>query len=419
MFTTALVHEHEIAKNHDFQFAFESILRNTTILDKMLVSANRSWVIGGEVIAETTGSMNVYVRPVWANGRSLVLPAFSDMASSLIFIQPPTHASRIDIIEVRGVLEAFDLQRRAFFEPELENGRYHNVETKVRLVNEIKVVHGEEGNPTAPPVDDGYVKLAEIIVLYGENVIENSQIKNITALVNNEENIEWTNNIRSSFYLGSLSDIKMMFGLEHNKDGTHRAGSIKLPYLKIGHEPDALNADVIPLGKGYVVNQDEWLQAVSIYIGLKNESIIRARDDEIERLARIAKDWELEQRLNALELMLLDYLGKLSQLWDAVFADMTSNPFRFSFADLDGITLIRGNWNETHHRLECTYVERTFNFTFENLDRIELIRGNWNQPHHRLENTLTERTFSFSFNSLDRIELIRGIWNPALNRIEC
>jgi hypothetical protein len=84
MITTALVHEQKKKKNHDFQFAFESILLNTFMLDKMLVSAARNYVIGGEVIAETTGTMNVFVKPIWANGRSLELPGYSDSASRLI-----------------------------------------------------------------------------------------------------------------------------------------------------------------------------------------------------------------------------------------------------------------------------------------------------------------------------------------------
>jgi hypothetical protein len=386
MFGTALVHEHEIAKNSDFQFAFDSIIKNTSMLDKMLVSANRNYVIGGEVIAESTGSMNVYVRPIWANGRSIELPVYSESASSLIFIQPPISYDRIDILEVRGMLKEFDAQRRAFFDPELQNGRYYTANTKVELVAEYKVVSGEEGSGVAPLVDDGYVKLAEILLPYGENVILDSRIRNITALVNGEENAAWTTDKRTSFYLGSLSDMKTMFGLEHNKDGTHRAGIIKLPYLKIGTENDALRGSVIPLGHGYAILQDEWLPGENIADSLEDEGIIRARDDATEKAARIAKDLELEGRINALELQVIENTGKIALLWDAVFADMTTNPFLFAFADLSGITLIRGNWDQPQQRLDCSLTERAFNVVFENnLDTITLVHGVWNKPLKRLE----------------------------------
>jgi hypothetical protein len=385
MFGTALIHEHEIAKNADFQFAFDSIMRNTAMLDKMLVSANRNYVIGGEVVAEPAGSMNVYVRPVWANGRLIELPVYSESASGLIFIQPPVLEDRIDILEARGILKEYDVQRRAFFDPELENGRYYTVPTKVELAVDYKVVSGEEGAGTAPPADDGYVKLAEIFLPYGENVILDSRIRNITALVNGEDNAAWTADKKTSFYLGSLSGMKTMFGLEHNKDGTHRSGIIKLPYLKIGTSGDALRGSALPLGRGYVVEQDEWLPGENIADSLEDESIIRARDDAAEKAARIAKDLELEGRINSLELQVLENTGKIGLLWDAVFADMTTNPFLFAFADLNGITLARGNWNQEQQRLDCSFAERSFNIVFGNLDTIALLHGVWNKPLKRLE----------------------------------
>jgi hypothetical protein len=385
MFGTALVHEHEIAKNVDFQFAFGSIIRNTAMLDKLLVSADRNYVIGGEVTAEPTGSMNVYVRPIWANGRSVELPAYSENASGLIFIQPPVSADRIDILEVRGILKEYDEQRRAFFDPELMNGRYYTVPTKVELVVEYKTAAGEEGTGAAPPVDDGYVKLAEILLPAGENVILDSRIRNITALVNGENNEAWTNDKKASFYLGSLSGMKTMFGLEHNKDGTHRAGIIKLPYLKIGTADDALRGSVLPLGIKYTVGQDEWLPDENIAASLEDESIIRARDDILEKNARAAKDLELEDRINAIELQVIENTGKITLLWDSVFSDMTTNPFLFTFADLSGINLIQGSWNRIQQLLDCSLVERTFNITFGSLDTISLAHGVWNKPLRRLE----------------------------------
>jgi hypothetical protein len=329
--------------------------------------------------------MNVYVRPIWANGRSIELPVYSENASGLIFIQPPVSEDRIDILEARGILKEYDEQRRAFFDPELQNGRYYTVPTKVELVVDYKVVPGDEGSGEAPPVDDGYVKLAEILLPYGETVILDSRIRNITALVNGETNSAWTADKRSSFYLGSLSNIKTMFGLEHNKDGTHRAGIIKLPYLKIGTGGDALNGAALPLGRGYAVNQDEWLPGETIAVSMEDESVIRARDDAAETAARIAKDLELERRIDAIELQVIENTGKIGLLWDAVFADMTTNPFLFAFADLNGITLIQGNWNRVHQSLDCSAVERSFNITFVNLDTITLLHGVWNRPLRRME----------------------------------
>lgn len=45
--------------------------------------------------------------------------------------------------------------------------------------------------------------------------------------------------------------------------------------------------------------------------------------------------------------------SKINTLWDAVFSDITTNPFQITFVDLEGITLSSGVWNATLQRLEC------------------------------------------------------------------
>lgn len=45
--------------------------------------------------------------------------------------------------------------------------------------------------------------------------------------------------------------------------------------------------------------------------------------------------------------------AKIATLWDAVFTDITSNPFAIVFTSLDGVTVTAGNYNEALSRLEC------------------------------------------------------------------
>ena len=45
--------------------------------------------------------------------------------------------------------------------------------------------------------------------------------------------------------------------------------------------------------------------------------------------------------------------SKIATLWDAVFSEITTNPFQITFADLTGITLTAGIWNSGLQRLEC------------------------------------------------------------------
>lgn len=45
--------------------------------------------------------------------------------------------------------------------------------------------------------------------------------------------------------------------------------------------------------------------------------------------------------------------GQIARLEDGVFSNITGNPFLITFENLDGISLIRGTWNEAQKRLEC------------------------------------------------------------------
>lgn len=45
--------------------------------------------------------------------------------------------------------------------------------------------------------------------------------------------------------------------------------------------------------------------------------------------------------------------SKINTLWDALFSDITANPFSVTFGNLGGISLTSGVWNTTLQRLEC------------------------------------------------------------------
>lgn len=62
---------------------------------------------------------------------------------------------------------------------------------------------------------------------------------------------------------------------------------------------------------------------------------------------------EAKQAVTALENAVAQNTSKINTLWDAVFNDITTNPFQISFADLSGITLSAGVWNAALQRLEC------------------------------------------------------------------
>ena len=54
-----------------------------------------------------------------------------------------------------------------------------------------------------------------------------------------------------------------------------------------------------------------------------------------------------------LEVRVTNNTSKFNILWDALFSDITGNPFQITFEDLEGLTLASGVWNEAQARLEC------------------------------------------------------------------
>ena len=83
--------------------------------------------------------------------------------------------------------------------------------------------------------------------------------------------------------------------------------------------------------------------------------VAQATAEEALALARqaIAIAQAAEASANDLSNAVGQNTSKIATLWDAVFSDITSNPFQITFADLTGITLKSGVWNASLQRLEC------------------------------------------------------------------
>ena len=81
----------------------------------------------------------------------------------------------------------------------------------------------------------------------------------------------------------------------------------------------------------------------------------QATAEEALALARqaIAITQAAEASVNDLSNTVGQNTSKIATLWDAVFSEITSNPFQITFVDLSGITLSSGIWNATLQRLEC------------------------------------------------------------------
>ncbi|WP_087064422.1 hypothetical protein [Intestinibacillus massiliensis] len=72
----------------------------------------------------------------------------------------------------------------------------------------------------------------------------------------------------------------------------------------------------------------------------------KAQGWDAEKPEREAADAALGNRLAANEAL-------TQQVWDAMFLDVTRNPWSVTFVDQQGYTLVSGVWNAAKQRLEC------------------------------------------------------------------
>jgi hypothetical protein len=278
--TTALVHEHEIAKNTDFQHGFESLIRNAAILDRMLVPTGIDYLVGGGV-RPGTAAVGIQIEKMWGNGLLLDLPIYNKGLTPLVPITPPTGDTRIDTVQARGFFEAYDSQRRAFYGPDTGTGQFFDVNTKERLIIQYQVKQGVVGTDAAPEADVGWLKLAEIVVRPGISVIAASDVHNVTAARQGEENLAWTTQKSRTFLVIPLQELQWLFLKEHTSEGTHGQSVIKKNNIDFGAGANQVNGKSVPFGEKYNTpgSGESFLATDSLWAALIKEIVYRRAKD--------------------------------------------------------------------------------------------------------------------------------------------
>lgn len=82
-----------------------------------------------------------------------------------------------------------------------------------------------------------------------------------------------------------------------------------------------------------------------------DQAIAELREDTNDLAEQIRTD--IGGQISALTARVTANEGKISVLWDAVFTDVTKNPFAIVLTSLDGVTVTAGNYNEALDCLEC------------------------------------------------------------------
>ena len=285
-FKTAIALENEIMKASDFTFGYDSSISNVAIaLKAVLSNTPGDYIIGGKVKPYGSGGLNVSIEPIYAYKDSTQICAVeTEVTEPVPFGKADDDLNRIDIVQVRGIQEEYDTQFRKFNDPSTGTKTTRTVATKRRVKLEVSVKKGIDGSASAPAADEGYVKIAEVIIPARTTNITESLIKNITACRHTDSNEAWTANERATFNPGYLVDTVYKFLAAHNEDGSHRDGVIKVGNIDFGTGATQVKGSNIPAG------QEVSLHGVDFTSDENITKIIVALSDTANTLYEYAND---------------------------------------------------------------------------------------------------------------------------------
>lgn len=104
-----------------------------------------------------------------------------------------------------------------------------------------------------------------------------------------------------------------------------------------------------------VIDTDAWatIAQVNSAISIAQQALAAAQTAESNSENAMTNAAAAINSIPTLQAQIEYNAGRIQILWDAIFSDITTNPFNVTFSDLEGITLTSGVWNATSQRLEC------------------------------------------------------------------
>ena len=285
-FKTAIAAENEIMKAADVTFGYDSSIDNVAVALKAVLSNSAGdYVIGGKVKPYGSGGLNVSIEPIFAYKDSTgVCVAETDTTEPVSFEEADSSLDRIDIVEVMGEEEGYDSQSRKFNDPSTGTKTTQTVNTKKRIKLTVVVKKGSNGSESAPAVDEGYVKLAEVRIPAGTNNITSDLIKNIDARKYGEENTDWTTNKSATFNPSYLANIFYTFLVQHNEDGSHKNAVIKAANIDFGTGSGQVIGSSLPTGQSMSVHGVDFTSSESV------TSLIQSLANNVNNLYKYSND---------------------------------------------------------------------------------------------------------------------------------
>lgn len=262
--STSTVQPNEVVKAEDWDYGLTAQVQNIGVALASVLESRQSFVVGGKVTPYAGGGLNLSIAPIFGVVNDTMNTFLDTDKIEPVPVPPSPGDNRIDVVEVQGAWEEYDLQQRAFMDFETDVQTFQDINTKKRHKVSVRVKAGTPGSVSAPVVSDGWVKLAEIHVPADAVEITADNIRNITADVAGMDNARWTNEKQATYNMGFISDVNARFRTGHNEDGTHKPNAIDSTSLAIGIASGEVNGAIMPTGKSVDVSGQNLVATTNI-----------------------------------------------------------------------------------------------------------------------------------------------------------
>lgn len=313
------VQENEILKAVDVNNGFDAQISNITKALQCLLENKQDFVIGSNELvkynSEKESDWTLRLDPIYGVCHSTGI-GFLDTEVSTIAVQQPTNGyARRDIIEVCGVMETINPQKRSFIDFDTKSTVVDSVDTQKILALKCRCKSIEtEGSIEIPQHTEGWVKIAELYIPGDATKISDCTIYNITSDVEGKGNENWELEKNITFNVGYLSSVNKNFRSEHNEFGQHNDNVIHVNNLDIGIEDNQINSELIPTGAeikindkvyGPDVSSTEMVKQLALFSNLLYNKLTSLTGDDVT-----VTDEEIEDTLNNT----LKVLGKVKKV---------------------------------------------------------------------------------------------------------
>jgi len=270
--TTININPYEIAKADDINYGFQSIIENMALITNLAVQSERDFIIGGGI--EPGHGLNVIVKPFIAFCKDTGMLYCKSVNTKVEFYKSSPINNRIDVITVSGEgWDVFQKERRAkwYVTQNAPTGNEDNdslvfgeFDKRQSPKIEIEAIQGLDNSELAKNTEPGQIKIAEVRIKAGREILDNSDIHFVSAMLDGEQNKEWTAEKSSTFYIAPIVKGLQMFFKIHNPDGTLKDGVVNKNNLNLSLG-DAITSNDLAIGEKIEKRAEEFNAATGQY----------------------------------------------------------------------------------------------------------------------------------------------------------